>query len=153
MIALFLFIAPSCGLCAENEGAADSSTQENIQKPKPRRVLTREDKMRRSALRHMTARRKAMIKKASEKPKINARRVHKAGTMRMLSREDKMRRSALRHVMLRRKKMTENAPQAPENEPKLSQALVERVNPQFFFIQNRLPPVPVPWGAGKMMRI
>ena len=104
MIAMFLFFTPVRALYAMNEGM-DSAGQESVQRPKATRVLTREDKMRRKALRYMTARRKEMIKKALEKSEADQRRVRKVGTRRMLTREDRMRRRALRYVIARRNEM------------------------------------------------
>lgn len=112
-IITIIFIMPVSVAFATNEGA-DSVGQEIAQRPKAVRVLTREDKMRRKALRYMTARRKEMIKKALEKSEADQRRVRKVGARRMLTREDRMRRKALRYVTARRNQMIKKVPEKSE---------------------------------------
>ncbi|MBI2095767.1 MAG: hypothetical protein HYT89_06330 [Candidatus Omnitrophica bacterium] len=113
VLALCLCFAPAAPLHAMNENAVGATG-----------ALTRDQKMRLSALRYQQTRKRDPVK-----------------VLRKLTREEKMRRSALRHVRkTRRKKPAEAAPEKPVTNEEPIRVSDKKAEPRFFFIPERRPP-------------
>jgi hypothetical protein len=143
---MVLFIMPSSAVLGADLGSEGQSNAVS-QRSKRMRILSREDRMRRSALRHMAAKRKRMMKEALEKLESEPRIAHGTRLPRILSREDKMQRSALRHAMRQRDQATQGSPVASSVSVPATQPVVGKAEPQFFFTRNRLLPLTAAMGA------